>query len=264
MVLRITSNPFPIYTITLKYGIGNSKSYSTDIVNRLNQWLPCPDIWTSASENIQAYILTYSKFFLRDRLVLWYVNCIGETYNLILIFMNNISFNLQICDHKPMLESYAYNFTKDVEDANDLVQDTLIKAIRYAEMYKEGTNLKAWLYTIMRNTFINNYRRGNKRNSIMDTTEDLTSSQLKASASNNQGENKFVMDDINRAINNLQSEYATPFLKYFEGFKYHEIAEELNIPIGTVKTRIHVARQVLKSNLKIYAQEFSRSTAMAS
>ena len=177
--------------------------------------------------------------------------------------MNNISLNHQICEHKSMLESYALNFTKDIEDANDLVQDTMIKAIRYATMYKEGTNIKAWLYTIMKNTFINNYRRGSKRNSIMETTEDLSSSQLKASASSNQGENKFMMDDINKAISNLQSDYSTPFIKYFEGYKYHEIAEELNIPIGTVKTRIHVARQVLKSNLKMYAEGFKK-TALAS
>ena len=115
--------------------------------------------------------------------------------------------------------------------------------------------MKAWLYTIMKNTFINSYRRVSKRNSIMDTTEELSYAQLRASASTNLGENKFTLEDINKAITRLQPEYSTPFLKYFEGYKYHEIAEELNIPIGTVKTRIHVARQILKKYLKTYSKD---------
>ena len=93
----------------------------------------------------------------------------------------------------------------------------------------------------------------------MDTSEELSSAQLKKSASNNLGENKFMMEDINKAMKGLQPEYAIPFLKYFEGYKYHEIADELQIPIGTVKTRIHMARQVLKGSLKMYAQEYRRS-----
>jgi len=147
-------------------------------------------------------------------------------------------------------------FTNDVEDANDLVQDTIIKAIRYRDLYKQGTNLRGWLYTIMKNTFINDYRKGARRNSIIETCEDLSSHQLQTSASNNLGENKFIMQDINKALDSLQPEYAKPFLRYFEGYKYHEIAVELNIPIGTVKTRIHVARQILKGQLKMYKERF--------
>lgn len=170
--------------------------------------------------------------------------------------MENISLNHQICNHRSCLESFAMKFTKDLEDANDLVQDTLIKAIRYHHMYKQGTNLRGWLYTIMRNTFINDYRKGSRRNMIIETSEDLSSYQLYNSATTNQGENKFVMEDINKALEQLQPEYSTPFLKYFEGYKYHEIAEELNIPIGTVKTRIHMARQTLKGQLKMYNSQF--------
>jgi RNA polymerase sigma factor (sigma-70 family) len=126
-------------------------------------------------------------------------------------------------------------------------------------MYKEGTNLKGWLYTIMRNTFINNYRSVSKRQAIVTTSEDLNSVQLSISASKNLAENKFIQKDINAAMSALSPEYYIPFIKYFEGFKYHEIAEELNIPIGTVKTRIHIARKMLKANLKMYSQEFGRS-----
>ncbi|MHA4896438.1 sigma-70 family RNA polymerase sigma factor [Pedobacter sp. PWIIR3] len=177
--------------------------------------------------------------------------------------MKNATLDIQICDHQSTLEVFARKFTLDIEDANDLVQETMIKALRYAEMYKEGTNMKAWLYTIMKNTFINSYRRISKKNSIMDTSEELSYAQLKSSASNNLSESKFTLEDINKAITKLQPEYSVPFLKYFEGYKYHEIAEELNIPIGTVKTRIHLARQILKSSLKMYASEFVKTVAYA-
>ncbi|MBB6270592.1 RNA polymerase sigma-70 factor (ECF subfamily) [Pedobacter cryoconitis] len=169
------------------------------------------------------------------------------------------SFPYQINDHKSALKTFALNFTKNIDDADDLVQETLLKAIRYSKLYVEGTNLKGWLYTIMRNTFINDYRRMVKQRSLIDTTEEINSAQLYNSASHNQVNNKFISDDVNKALSMLSVEYYTPFIKYFEGYKYHEIAEMLNIPIGTVKTRIHVARQLLKSNLKIYNQEFKKT-----
>lgn len=169
--------------------------------------------------------------------------------------MNELPFNNQICLHKLSLKTFAIRFTKNDDDADDLVQDTLLKAIRYSKLYKEGTNLRAWLYTIMRNTFINDYRRSSKQQKIVETTDDLTSFQLAKSADRNLGENLFVNEDIHKALKNLPADYLIPFIKYFEGYKYHEIADELSIPIGTVKTRIHMARQSLKKNLKIYNQE---------
>ena len=150
--------------------------------------------------------------------------------------MENLSLNHQIRNHQTCFENFAMKFTHDMEDANDLVQDTLIKAIRYHHLYRKGTNLRAWLYTIMRNTFTNDYRKQGRRNAVMEVSEDLSPYQLSKSAETNRGQNKFVMEDINSAIKNLQPEYAIPFLRYFEGYKYHEIAEELGIPIGTVKT----------------------------
>lgn len=167
--------------------------------------------------------------------------------------MKNMSFTCQINDHKQALQSFAFGFTKDVEDANDLVQDTYVKALKYANLFKEGTNLKAWLYTILRNTFINDYRRTTIRNKVIDTTEEISSQQLFKSSAQNLGTGKFISDDIMKAMDNLPAVYATPFLKHFEGYKYYEIAEELNIPIGTVKTRIHVARQILQAKLKMYS-----------
>ncbi|MBB6501534.1 RNA polymerase sigma factor [Pedobacter cryoconitis] len=171
--------------------------------------------------------------------------------------MNSNDFNFRLYSYKDSLQSFAISFTRDVEDANDLVQDTMLKAINYSGHFKEGTNFKAWLYTIMKNTFINNYRRATKTNSIMTVTDEITSDKLHYSATVNDGDGKFVMEDIHKALAKLQPEYYTPFLKYFEGFKYHEIAVQLDIPIGTVKTRIHLARQLLKKKLKMYEDSLS-------
>lgn len=169
--------------------------------------------------------------------------------------MNRIEFNTLVIRQSESLKAYARNFTRDQDDANDLVQDTLLKAVTYFKNFKEGTNLKGWLYTIMKNTFINNYRRVVKTNSFITKEEEITSANLVVSATKNGGENKFVMEDINRALSSLSEDYYVPFTMYFEGYKYHEISEHLNIPIGTVKTRIHVARKVMKKSL--YAYKFS-------
>lgn len=166
--------------------------------------------------------------------------------------MNKFEFNSLVIHHSDSLKSYARNFTKDNEDANDLVQETMLKAITYFSNFRDGTNLKGWLYTIMKNTFINNYRRINKTNSLITKEEEISAANLVVSSTKNMGENKFVMEDINIALNNLSEDYYTPFTMYFEGYKYHEISEQLSIPIGTVKTRIHVARKAMKKTLSCY------------
>ena len=178
--------------------------------------------------------------------------------------MTKIEFNTLVMRQATSLKVYALHFTHDSDDANDLVQDTLLKAITYYNKFREGTNLKGWLYTIMKNTFINNYRRFVKISSMVTKTDEISSSQLSYSAKSNGGEQKFVMDDIKKALNSLQQEYYVPFTMYFEGYKYHEIAEHLEIPIGTVKTRIHVARKLLKKDLKAYDKNgFSTQNVLA-
>lgn len=171
--------------------------------------------------------------------------------------MENASLNLQICNLRPSLDRFAFQFTNDVEDANDLVQDTFIKAMRFHTLFKHNSNLKAWLYMIMRNTFINDYRKKVRKNALIQTTEDLSSYELSKGATRNQGENKFIMDDIKQALARLIPDHSVPFLRCFEGYKYHEIAKELSIPIGTVKTRIYLARQALKKQLKMYNSKLS-------
>jgi RNA polymerase sigma factor (sigma-70 family) len=173
--------------------------------------------------------------------------------------MVNNTFSYKVYDHKSALQNFAFKFTQNLDDADDLVQDTILKAMRYSKMFQDGSNMKAWLYTIMKNTFINDYRKASKRLSVMDTTEEISSAQLFKSASENNVNNKFISDDVNKALNKLNPDYYIPFTKYFEGYKYHEIADMLNIPIGTIKTRIHVARQLLKNDLKIYSEEYKKS-----
>lgn len=149
------------------------------------------------------------------------------------------------------LRFFALSFTKNKDDADDLVQDTFLKAVRNADKFEVGTNLKGWLYMILRNTFINDYRKRARQKSFMEESTSL-SADYQVNSSGNLGVNKCAHDDIHKALKMLPYDYYYPFIKYFEGYKYHEIAQELNIPIGTVKTRIHGARMVLKKNLKMY------------
>ena len=174
--------------------------------------------------------------------------------------MTKIEFNTLVMHQASSLRTYALHFTHDADDANDLVQDTLLKAVTYYNKLKDGTNLKGWLYTIMKNTFINNYRRFIKISSFVTKSDEIAPANLLYSSTKNQGESKFVMDDIKLALNSLSEEYSIPFMMYFEGFKYHEIAEQLEIPIGTVKTRIHVARKLLKKSLKPYADGLKKTS----
>ena len=162
----------------------------------------------------------------------------------------------KINNEQSALNNYALQLTKNSEDANDLVQETLLKALTYQAKFKEGTNLKGWLYTIMRNSFINNYRRIIRRNTFIDTTDNTFFLDSAHHTTENVGENKFVAQDIQEAVETLPEDLRVTFELNMEGFKYHEIAEELDIPIGTVKTRIFVAKRRLRKQLKSYADHY--------
>ncbi|RZM09992.1 MAG: RNA polymerase sigma factor, partial [Pedobacter sp.] len=153
--------------------------------------------------------------------------------------MNTVDFSQQICNYRTALMQSAMKFTQNQEDADDLVQETLIKAIRYESKFIDGTNLSAWLYTILKNTFINHYRSCVRKSAVITRSLDFDCQYPATSCGTNGGEGKFMMEDMNKALKNLNPTLSLPFLRYFEGYKYHEIAEEINIPIGTVKTRIH-------------------------
>ncbi|MCX2575170.1 RNA polymerase sigma factor [Pedobacter sandarakinus] len=169
--------------------------------------------------------------------------------------MTQLEFNNMVNSHSLSLRMHALNFTKDIEDANDLVQDTMLKAIRFYQNFEEGTNFKGWLFVIMKNTFINNYRKTAKTKTLITQDDEISSANLMYSSDTNSSVGKMIVDDIQKALSHLPEVYSVPFVKYFEGFKYHEIADELQIPLGTVKTRIHVAREMLKKYLKTYAKE---------
>jgi RNA polymerase sigma-70 factor (ECF subfamily) len=170
--------------------------------------------------------------------------------------MTSIEFKKLVQKEGTSLRHYAYQLTKNVEDTNDLVQDTMLKALTYQDKYTDGTNLKGWLYTIMKNTFINNYRRMVKRNAIIDSNDNEMYMDSVYHSVKNEGDKRFMMKDIDRAIEDLPVSLKKPFTMNFKGFKYHEIAEILHIPIGTVKTRIFVARRELRAKLMTYGQMY--------
>lgn len=175
--------------------------------------------------------------------------------------MNELDFNKSIGEHATALKVHALRFTNDEDDADDLVQDTLMKALRFRESYQDGTNLKGWLFTILKNTFLNNYRKNSRKREQVIQQEEITSQHLTHSASENLGEGNFVMNDIKKALILVPEVYRAPFVRFFEGYKYQEIAEEYGIPLGTVKTRIYMAREMLKKYLKMYQtgnQEISK------
>ncbi|MCB9246320.1 MAG: RNA polymerase sigma factor [Flavobacteriales bacterium] len=165
-----------------------------------------------------------------------------------------MNFNEQITSERKALRSYALQLTKNLEDANDLVQETMLKAFTYQSKFTEGTNLKGWLYTIMRNSFINNYRKIVRRNTFVDSTDNTFFLDAPGYTTDNLGETNFMSRDLVAAINELPEDLKKTFSLNMEGFKYHEIAEELDIPIGTVKTRIFVAKRKLRKRLKSYGQ----------
>ena len=167
--------------------------------------------------------------------------------------MTALEFGYKIENLTSSLKPYALKLTKDNEDANDLLQETVFKAFNNRDKFQTGTNLKAWMYTIMRNTFITNYQRMVRRNTFIDTTENSHFLNSSSTVIENNATGNFVMRDIKGVMDGLKDMYKVPFNMYFRGYKYHEIAEKLGIPIGTVKNRIHIARQELKKGLKVYA-----------
>lgn len=166
--------------------------------------------------------------------------------------MANIEFSQMLVSNSEFLKPFAINLTRDNEEAKDLYQETLHKALANQEKYNSGTNIRAWLFTIMRNIFINNYRRKVKQRSIFDSTraEYLENhSQLTVS---NAAESEIRTKEIKKAMHQLPEIFRTPFLLYFDGYKYNEIADALNEPLGTVKSRIHFARKLLKEQISRY------------
>ncbi|HEY6955064.1 MAG TPA: RNA polymerase sigma factor [Flavisolibacter sp.] len=157
--------------------------------------------------------------------------------------MSITEFNSLVLNQSESLKPFAISLTRDHEVAKDLCQETLYKAFAYREKYEQGTNIKAWLYTIMRNIFINDYRRNARKQLVMDTVRYSQTFQ------ENSSELNLRLREIEAAIHKLPSIFKTACLLYLQGYKYHEIADALNEPLGTIKSRIHFAKKTLQKQL---------------
>jgi RNA polymerase sigma-70 factor (ECF subfamily) len=170
-------------------------------------------------------------------------------------------FNNEFMPHISSMYNFGYRLTLDADDAKDLVQDTYLKAYRFVESFQRGTNAKAWLFRILKNSFINDYRKKSKEPSKVDyqeveayynsedvdrqITPDLRVDSLK----------DMIGDEISNALNSLDVDFRTVIILCdLEGFKYEEMAKILDIPIGTVRSRLHRARNLLKEKLSEYAK----------
>lgn len=166
--------------------------------------------------------------------------------------MTAIEFNYQLVGLQDHLKNYAVSLTTNKQDALDLLQDTNLKAIKYREMFEDHTNLKAWTFTIMKNTFINNYRKSIKQNTMFDSTKDLYFLSFTQDSGIYAPDSEYSAGEILKTINKLDDEYLIPFTMHNTGYKYKEISEKLKLPIGTVKSRIFFTRKKLMESLGAY------------
>lgn len=161
--------------------------------------------------------------------------------------MSHVEFYNRFDQLSAILHSFAYNLTKNVEDARDLFQETAFRALTNREKFNPGTNFKAWLFTIMKNIFINNYRKKTKANTIMDSTDNMYYINSGGTTISNRAESNIMMQELTKMVDGLDDGIRIPFLMHYHGYKYQEIAEHLDLPLGTVKSRIFFARKELKS-----------------
>jgi RNA polymerase sigma factor (sigma-70 family) len=166
---------------------------------------------------------------------------------------NTFDFSSEVIAYREPLRYYALSLTKAHEEANDLVQETMLKAFTYKNKFEANSNLKAWLYTIMRNIFINHYRRSIKTRTIVDYSKDTYYLNIPQSQKDSSDpESALRYKQVYEEMDNLAQEFRVPLHMYFEGYKYKEIADELSLPLGTVKSRIFLARKHICGTLSEY------------
>lgn len=166
--------------------------------------------------------------------------------------MSVLTFNDRLLKLSDVLEYFALSLTKNREDAQDLLQETMVKAITYQDKYTPNTNMKAWLHTIMKNTFINSYRKMKRANTVITTRDNVDVLDFVPATVDTTPESVRATKEINKVIDALDDNTRIPFTMHLKGFKYKEIAAHLDIPIGTVKSRIYFAKQSLMKDLKDY------------
>jgi len=166
--------------------------------------------------------------------------------------MTALEFNHQLITLEDKLSRFALSLTANRDDAKDLLQETLYKAMIYRDQFEQYTNLKAWTYTIMKNTFINNYRRSTRQNTTFDNTKDLYFLNQNKDTFTVSPDSAYAAQEIHKAIDSLEDEFRIPFKLHTEGYKYKEIAQKLDLKIGTVKSRIFFTRKKLMDILVDY------------
>ena len=164
--------------------------------------------------------------------------------------MRSAEFTQNLLGMQTELHRFAMKLTADREEADDLLQETSLKALDNEEKYTPDTNFKGWMYTIMRNIFINNYRKTVRDQTFVDQTDNLYHLNLPQDSGFESTEGNYDLKEIRKIVNSLPKEYRVPFSMYVSGFKYREIAVKLALPIGTVKSRIFFTRQRLQKELK--------------
>ena len=166
--------------------------------------------------------------------------------------MDTAKFRRELLEIQSELQRFAYKLTADKEEANDLLQETSLKALGNMDKYTPDTNFKGWVYTIMRNIFINNYRKDVRDQTFIDHTDNLFHINSQFELDDYITDNGYDGKEIYRVVHSLQREYRIPFLMHISGFKYREIADRLALPLGTVKSRIFFTRKLLQEMLKDY------------
>jgi RNA polymerase sigma-70 factor (ECF subfamily) len=166
--------------------------------------------------------------------------------------MTQKEFSYQLVGMENSLKRFAYSLTTDTDDANDLLQETYLKALTNREKFTHGDNLKAWTFTIMRNTFINEYRRNSKRRVSRDESENQFQLNTGKAETNDTPDSRIAVKEIMRNIDSLDEDFGKPLKMYYEGYKYKEIADILNLNIGTVKSKIFFSRKKLGEQMSEY------------
>jgi RNA polymerase sigma-70 factor (ECF subfamily) len=164
--------------------------------------------------------------------------------------MSTTEFGLLLDQQNQFLRQLALKLTKHMEDAEDLMQDTYFKALKHKDKYTQGTNLKGWLYTIMKNTFINNYRKKKVQNTFIDETDNSYFIDQGINNRVERADRNVDQEYIMKQIDSIEKNYVEAFMMHFNGYKYEEIAEILDIPLGTVKSRIFLARKKMMAKLQ--------------
>ena len=173
------------------------------------------------------------------------MNTSNSTYS---VFQTNL-LNLQ-----GNMFNFALMLTSNRDDAYDLLQDTLVKALSNQDKYADNTNFKGWVFTIMRNIFINNYRRATRAATVVDTTDNLYHLNLSQDSGFESPEGTVGAAEITAAINSFNDEYRIPFTMHVQGYKYNEIAERMELPLGTIKSRIFLVRKRLREQFRDYRE----------